>query len=346
MGHIYERFYRIPAINEQTPGTGLGLYLTHQLVQLMKGNIRVESEEGRGTEFIVTLPVTRNAPFKEDHGISLIHCRSIHSIHTEHKGGNEHEIPHAASSDKPILLIVEDNSDLTEYLVATLEGHFMIELATNGKLGLEKATEIIPDIILTDILMPRMCGIEMLRFLRNDIRTDHIPVVVLTARGDFDSRITGLKTGADHYLVKPFSRQELLLKLNNLMEARRRMQQKLGAFPPTKHKSHSHYRQEQRFLSEINALLEDQLHNEDFGIKEICSSLHMSRPQLYRKFAALTDMPIGKYIKTYRLHKAKSMIEEDGKNVTEAALESGFRNLSHFSSSFRDEFGYPPSELL
>lgn len=346
MGHIFERFYRIPAINEQTPGTGLGLYLTHQLVQLMNGNIRVESEEGRGTEFIVTMPVTRNAPFTEDHGISLIHCRSIHSIHTEHKAGNEHEIPHATSSEKPILLIVEDNSDLTEYLVATLEGHYMIELAINGKLGLEKATEIIPDIILTDILMPQMCGLKMLKLLRNDIRTDHIPVVVLTARGDFDSRITGLKTGADHYLVKPFSQEELLLKLHNLLEARRRMQQKLGAFPATNHKSHSHYRQQQQFLSEINALLEDQLHDEDFGIKEICSSLHMSRPQLYRKFAALTDMPIGKYIKTYRLHKAKTMMEEDGKNVTEAALDSGFRNLSHFSSSFRDEFGYPPSELL
>ncbi|MEF8846592.1 MAG: ATP-binding protein [Bacteroidales bacterium] len=346
MGHIFERFYRIPAINEQTPGTGLGLYLTSQLVHLMKGNIRVESKEGRGTEFIVKLPVTRNAPFKEDHGISLIHCCSLHSIHTEHKAGNEHEIPHTASADKPILLIVEDNSDLTEYLVATLEGHYMIELATNGKLGLEKATEIIPDIILTDLLMPQMCGLEMLRLLRKDIRTDHIPVVVLTARGDFNSQITGLKTGADHYLVKPFSQEELLLKLNNLMESRRRMQQKLGAFPATNHKNHAHYRQQQQFLSEINALLEDQLHDEDFGIKEICLSLHMSRPQLYRKFSALTDMPIGKYIRIYRLHKAKTMIEEEGKNVTEAALESGFRNLSHFSSSFRDEFGYPPSELL
>ncbi len=346
MGRIFERFYRIPAVNEQTPGTGLGLYLTSQLVQLMKGNIRVESEEGRGTEFIVKLPVTRNAPFKEDHGISLIHCCSLHSIHTEHKAGNEHEIPHTASTDKPILLIVEDNSDLTEYLVATLEGHYMIELATNGKLGLEKAREIIPDIILTDLLMPQMCGLEMLRLLRKDIRTNHIPVVVLTARGDFDSRITGLKTGADHYLVKPFSQEELLLKLNNLMESRRRMQQKLGAFPATDQKNHGHYRQQQQFLSEINALLEDQLHNEDFGINEICLSLHMSRPQLYRKFAALTDMPIGKYIRIYRLHKAKSMIEEEGKNVTEAALESGFRNLSHFSSSFRDEFGYPPSKLL
>jgi signal transduction histidine kinase/DNA-binding response OmpR family regulator len=346
IGHIFDRFYQVPDKDDQTPGTGLGLALTQELVKLMKGQIRVKSELGSGTEFIVTLPVTRDAKVDEDNGISLVHSGTIHSIIPSHEEIIDHDILPAVSSDKPILLIVEDNKDVVEYLVTILENHYRIELAPNGKAGLEKAIEIVPDIILTDIMMPQMDGFEMLNLLKNDILTDHIPVVVLTARGDFPSKLTGLETGADHYLVKPFSEKELLLKLNNLLEARRKMQQKLGILPSISLKGNAQYEQEVQFMLRINILLDEHLPDEGFGIKDICSSLNMSRPQLYRKFAALTDKSIGRYIRSYRLHKAKAMIENQGKNVTEAALETGFKNLSHFSASFREEFGYPPSELL
>jgi signal transduction histidine kinase/DNA-binding response OmpR family regulator len=346
IGRIFERFYQVPDKDDQTPGTGLGLTLTHELVKLMKGRIHVKSELGSGTEFVVTLPVTRDAKVEEDHGISLIHPGTIHSLIPLHEEVKDHDILPAFSSDKPVLLIVEDNKDVVEYLVTILEDYYTIELASNGRAGLKKALDIIPDIILTDIMMPQMDGFEMLSHLKNDILTDHIPVVVLTARGDFPSKLTGLETGADHYLVKPFSEKELFLKLNNLLEARRKMQHKLGILPPVDLKGNSQYQQEVQFMLRINALLEENLPDEDFGIKDICSSLHMSRPQLYRKFAALTDKSIGRHIRSYRLHKAKVLIEQQGKNVTEAALGTGFKNLSHFSASFREEFGYPPSELL
>lgn len=343
---IFDRFYQVPDKYDQTPGTGLGLALTKELVRLMKGTIRAESEQGAGSLFTVTLPVTGDARPEEDDGISRIHPGTIHSVISKNYTDWGHDIHPVASGEKPILLIVEDNKDVVEYLVDILGDHYMIELASNGKTGLEKAIEIIPDLILTDVMMPRMDGFEMLRQLKDDVRTDHIPVVVLTARGDFSSKLTGLGIGADHYLVKPFSEKELFLKLNNLLEARKKMQQKLGLLPLAPVRGNARYRQEMQFMSKINILLEEQLQNEEFGIKDICFSFNMSRPQFYRKFAALTNQSVGRYIRSYRLRKAKEMIEKQGKNVSEAALDSGFKNLSHFSAVFREEFGYPPSELL
>lgn len=344
--HIFERFYQVPDKYDQTPGTGLGLAITRELVKLMKGSINVTSEVGIGTEFILILPVTRNARVADDNGISMVYPDTIHSIINTTENGIGPDNHSAILSEKPILLIVEDNRDVVEYLIAILEDHYMIELASNGKTGFEKASEIIPDIILTDVMMPQMDGFELLRHLKGDLRTDHIPVVVLTARGDLQSKLSGLETGADHYLVKPFSERELFLKLNNLLELRRKMQQKLSSMPSAPYHGNTQYRYELQFLSRINSLIDEQLQNEDFGIKDICSNLNMSRPQLYRKFTALTKWSVGRYIKSYRLHKAKEKIESQGKNVTEAAYECGFKNLSHFSTSFREEFGYPPSDLL
>jgi len=346
ISHIFDRFYQVPDKYDQIQGTGLGLALTKELVKLMNGDIIVKSTVGIGTEFVITLPVTQEARKEEDHGVSMVHSDTIHSIIPIHKEDKDYQINPQLSLERPILLLIEDNKDVVEYLITILEDHYILEIAFNGKLGLEKALEIIPDLILTDVMMPEMDGFEMIRHLKNDIRTDHIPVVVLTAKGDFQSKLSGLEIGADHYLIKPFSEKELLLKLNNLLEARRKMQQKLGSITSLPHQGNIHYKQELLFMSKINTLLDNELQNEDFGIKDICRSLNMSRPQLYRKFSALTDNSIGRYIRSYRLHKAKEMIENQNKNVTEAAFDSGFKNLSHFSASFREEFGYPPSELL
>lgn len=346
VGKIFERFYQVPDNYDQTPGTGLGLALASELVKLMGGEIRVKSEEGKGTEFTLVFPVTTRAKVSGDHGISGIRPETIDTVVP--KAGNKVEDKNSLelTGDKPLLLIVEDNSDVVEYLFSVLDKQYNITLATNGKTGLEKALEIIPDIILSDVMMPQMDGFEMLRLLKEDIRTDHIPVIILTARGDFDSKLTGLETGADHYLVKPFSEKELLLKLHNLLELRKKMQKQLGFLPLQHHRGATHHIQERQFIEKINTLIDTNLDDEDFGIKEIGDSLNMSRAQLYRKFSALTDKSIGRYLRSYRLHRAKELLETSGKNVSEAALETGFKNLSHFSTSFREEFGFPPGELL
>jgi signal transduction histidine kinase/DNA-binding response OmpR family regulator len=346
IGKIFDRFYQVPDAHDQTPGTGLGLALTRELIRLMQGHIHVKSEEGRGTEFVCTLPLTETAQPADDHGLSLLLTNPLQTIIPVHEKGEKAEINPKLPSDKPILLIVEDNRDVIDYLVTILEEQYVIKIAANGKEGLDKAQDIIPDLILTDLMMPQMDGLQMVHHLKDDIRTDHIPVVVLTVRADLQSKLTGLQTGADHYLVKPFSEQELILKLKNLLESRQKMQKRLGAVPITSQQGHPHYRQELLFMAKINALLDERLDDDSFGIGEICKSLKMSRPQLYRKFSAITDKSIGRYIRSYRLHQAKALIQKQGKNVTEAALSSGFKNLSHFSTSFREEFGYPPSELL
>jgi signal transduction histidine kinase/DNA-binding response OmpR family regulator len=343
---IFDRFYQVPDKYDQTPGTGLGLALTRELVRLMKGEISVKSEVGLGSEFIVSFPVTKNAKEEKDDGISQIHPEEVQEFIPQMSLAKDLTNQTNVSAEKFIILVVEDNIDVVEYLVAALEGQYMIEIASNGKQGLEKAIEIIPDIILTDVMMPIMDGFELLKALKGDLRTDHIPVVVLTAKADFSSKLTGLEIGADHYLAKPFSEKELFLKLNNLLEAKRKMQQKLGMLPSVSQKGNAHYKFELQFMARINKLIEENLANENFDVSDVCSGLNMSRPQLYRKFTAITNKSIGRYIRSYRLHKAKVMMEQEGKNVTEAAFDSGFKNLSHFSASFKEEFGCSPSELL
>ncbi|WP_167615679.1 ATP-binding protein [Maribellus sediminis] len=340
--HIFDRFYQVKDHKSQTSGTGLGLALTYELVELMNGKIKVDSTPGKGSVFSVNLPIKNSAPKASDDGISSIKDLENSTILRSHRTSTEKFQNY--QPEKPLLLIVEDNEDVLEYLVSVLESNYQLDLALNGKEGLEKARNHIPDVILTDVMMPEMDGFEMIGNLRNDVRTDHIPVVVLTARGDFDSQISGLEIGADHYLVKPFNKQELLLKLRNLLEARNKMQLKIGILQPGS-SGKSEYRQEIKFMGKLNTLLETNLDDENFGVTEICMAFNMSRPQLYRKFKALTNESIGKYLRSYRLQKAKYFLESKELNVTEAAFATGFKNLSHFSAIFHEEFGIPPSEV-
>lgn len=343
---IFERFYQVTDKYDQTPGTGLGLALASELVKLMKGEIRVRSQEGKGAEFTVSLPLLNTANVSIDHGISTINPESVDAGIPKTAASSGRGTLLKKQDNLPLLLIVEDNSDVVEYLRAVLEDHYNIELAWNGKDGLEKAREIIPDLVLSDVMMPLMNGFEMLEQLKADIRTDHIPVVILTARGDFDSKLIGLEHGANQYLVKPFSERELLLKLYNLLELRKKMQKQLGSLPFIRPNENAEYKQETLFMKRLNALIENELHNEDFGIHDICLSMNMSRAQLYRKFSALTDNSLGRYLRSCRLLHAKTLLEKHGRNVTEAAFESGFRNLSHFSTCFHEEFGCAPNELI
>lgn len=344
--HIFERFYQVNDSDCETPGTGLGLAITQELVRLMKGTISFKSEVGEGTAFRVDLPVRCNARKEKDHGISAIHKDSFSSMFPVGKNETGQIDKTTLSLSKPLLLLVEDNKDVVEYLISILEADYIIEYAANGVKGFQKAKVIVPDIILTDIMMPQMDGFEFIQHLKDDILTNHIPVILLTAKGDYHSKLKGLKLGANHYIIKPFQEKELLLKLKNLLESRRIMQEKLATTKLPAPKGKSRYKRELLFMSKINKLIDKQLENEDFGVKDICLNLHMSRPQLYRKFAAIANSSIGKHIKSYRLCKAKEMIENQHKNVIEAARDSGFRSVSHFSTSFKEEFGYSPSELL
>jgi YesN/AraC family two-component response regulator len=245
----------------------------------------------------------------------------------------------------PLLLIVEDSSDVVMYLQAILRYEYRIEVAGNGSIALEKALEIIPDIILCDVMMPVMDGIELLEKVKNDIRTSHIPVVMLTAKVDIDSRLAGLERGADAYLAKPVDERELHIQLKNLVELRKRLYKRyrsLEKFPET---SDINIKKEDEFMIKVKQVLETNFQDEEFGILNLCGELAVSQSQLYKKFKSLSNITIGDYFKLIRLHKARELLLTTSFNVTEVAYATGFKSLSYFSREFAHKFGKPPSEF-
>ena len=338
---IFDRFYRIenPLLQSQS-GSGLGLALTRELITLMNGTVSVESEPGAGTQFTITLPVTNEAPLKE----KMTEIETLEFTDSAERFQINKLPPDNTSA--PVVLIVEDNRDLTEYLQHILATEYRVVSAADGKSGLEQAFELIPDIIVSDVMMPVMDGIALLERLKSDIRTSHIPVVMLTAKADIISRLTGLEKGADEYLAKPFHEKELRIRLRNLIDMRERMQQHFASLTPdATHLQDKSLKIENEFIRKIRAFMEENIAAEEFEIQQLCRQMAMSRAQLYRKFKALTGKSVFEYLRTLRLHKAKELLLTSTLNVTQVCFDVGFNNLSHFSRIFTEEFGRKPSDF-
>ena len=338
---IFDRFYRIenPLLQSQS-GSGLGLALKRELITLMNGTVSVESEPGAGTQFTITLPVTNEAPLKE----KMTEIETLEFTDSAERFQINKLPPDNTSA--PVVLIVEDNRDLTEYLQHILATEYRVVSAADGKSGLEQAFELIPDIIVSDVMMPVMDGIALLERLKSDIRTSHIPVVMLTAKADITSRLTGLEKGADEYLAKPFHEKELRIRLRNLIDMRERMQQHFASLTPdAAHLQDKSLKIENEFIRKIRAFMEENIAAEEFEIQQLCRQMAMSRAQLYRKFKALTGKSVFEYLRTLRLHKAKELLLTSTLNVTQVCFDVGFNNLSHFSRIFTEEFGRKPSDF-
>jgi YesN/AraC family two-component response regulator len=231
------------------------------------------------------------------------------------------------------------------YLQAILKYEYRTEVAANGYIGIEKALKLIPDIILSDVMMPVMDGIELLGKVKNDFRTSHVPVVMLTAKADIESRLAGLERGADAYLAKPVDERELHLQLKNLVDLRRKLYERYsnpGKIPETTDKF---LKKEDEFILRVRKILESNLGDDEFGISRLCDEIGVSHAQLYRKFKSLSNRTIGDYFKSLRLHKAKELLLSTDLLVSEVTYIVGFKNLSHFSREFTHEFGKPPSEF-
>ena len=344
---IFDRFFSAVPVpqTEAWQGAGIGLAMVKALVSLLRGEIAVQSRLGEGTAFEVKLPISRQArPYEQalqdDFGQWAAEFMPFgYSLPQDAK-------PPCPAANLPIALLVEDNPYALAYLKACLEGQCQPLTAENGAQGLELALEHIPDIIICDVMMPVMDGFELLKRVKADQRTSHIPVILLTARVDTASRLEGFNRGADVFLPKPYSEEELLLQVRNLIALRRKLQERYAkpmaimAMEET-----DPFRAEDIFMQELQAILEANLGNECFGIADLYRALGMSRAQLYRKFQVLTNLTLNQYIRSFRLHKAKEMLESGSLNVTQAAQETGFKNQSHFSRSFVEEFGFPPSSI-
>jgi signal transduction histidine kinase/DNA-binding response OmpR family regulator/ligand-binding sensor domain-containing protein len=343
--HIFERFYRGDHTHG-TEGTGIGLALTKELVELHHGTITVRSTPGEGTVFLVTIPIERSEYLLEETVESASAVEE--SDHLEPKAPEEKEVPVPPIQDpkgKPIALVVEDNTELRAYIREYLESDYVVHESENGRTGLERAVEIIPDIVITDVMMPEMDGIELCRTLKQDVRTSHVPVILLTARADTQSKIDGLEVGADDYVAKPFDSRELAARVWNLIEQRRQLRKKFSAGVVLRPGEVSVSSIDDTLLKKMLDTVEKNMGNENFGVDDLAEGACLSRTHLNRKVHALVNLSPAEFIRYLRLERARELLEKNVGSIAEIADQVGFRNQSHFSASFKERFGVLPSEI-
>ncbi|QHT71654.1 response regulator [Rhodocytophaga rosea] len=351
---IFDRFYQIDSSHTRNyEGTGIGLSLTKELISLYGGNIRVESEPGKGSCFFVELTLEEVSQQEsidgslQTHNEELVARLSDHSL-TDGSYSLE-ELPNQLDESLPLLLIVEDHADLSSYIRNTFIEKYRVVHASNGKEGLDKAQELIPDLIISDWMMPQMTGMELCRKLKTDERTSHIPVIMLTARASMQDKLVGLENGADVYLTKPFNTEELIAQVKNLILQRRRLRERFSKtamlVDSSKDSNKIEYSStDEKFLKKVFSILEKSYESTDFNVEVLEEQLNMSHTQLYRKLKALTDQPPVELVRDFRLRKAAILIASKQETVSQVAYKVGFSNLSYFTKSFRKLYGVPPSE--
>ena len=356
---IFDRFYQArPDVAESaSSGTGIGLSLVRELVSLMQGGLAVRNRSGLegpglglsrlGAEFVVRLPLTRQAPLTND--VLPVSTLAASEIEMGEMGDSV-EVGPEEVPDGPILLLVEDNDDAATYIQSCLREEYQVIRAKNGEIGMDQAFAIIPDLIVSDVMMPGKDGFELCDTLKNDERTSHIPIVLLTAKAAVDDRLAGLRRGGDAYLVKPFQREELSLVLGNLLQTRRLLQRyysqrALGNQPFSQAPASGVDAREDQFVAKLRSILELHLDNKALDNEMICQLMGISRNSLYRKLMALTGISVTPYLRTLRLQKAEELLKHSALSVAEVAYAVGFDNPQYFSRVFSEEKGVSPSSF-
>ena len=340
---IFDRFYQ--ADNAQMQGTGIGMALVKELVELHQGRISVESQVGEGTTFSMLLCIDPNrfspADFSKGGQLLVDPPTGFESIS---KSVPEFEPTSSLDIIKNLVLVVEDNLDLQSYIKEILSEEHQVITANNGLEGKELAMQKIPDLIVSDVMMPKMSGMELSDFLKKEEKTSHIPLILLTAKAERKDKLDGLMTGADDYLTKPFDAKELQVKVSNLIHLREKLKEKYSGMP-WKLKTRKVSSLEDQFLKNVSDSISENLSNEYFSVEELALAIGYSRSQLFRKLKAITGKSPLDLIKEQRLHYAKELLEKGAATVSEVAFEVGYSNLSYFSRSFKKEFGVLPSAL-
>ena len=333
--HIFDRFYQVSTTDFTTdlPSTGIGLALTRELVELHGGQIHVQSQPGKGTSFVLTFPYNQTAPAT---------YTPLPSITIPHPGRpHNSEKTNAKSS---LILLIEDNQDVLNYLQSCLSSSFNIVTAKDGATGIDTAITQVPDLIITDVMMPEIDGFEVTKRLKAHETTSHIPIIILTGKSSPESKFHSLEIDADDYLAKPFESTELLLRIENLLRNRTRLQSYFSRNWLLKRGLEKITSQEEAFMNKVLAIIEENVNNEFFNISALADAVFMDRSQLYRKLEALTGKSPSMVIRSYRLSYAKKLLEANIGTVTEIAYEVGFRDPSYFSRCYKEEFGYSPSQ--
>ncbi len=340
--HIFKRFYQVeqPSMR-QLEGSGVGLALTREIVELHGGTIHVQSKENEGSRFDLYFPID-GLQFSAQEKIQA--TRPTKTVATA-KTSLPH-IPDFTSNNSRILLVVEDNADVRRYVVEQLQDRYQVLEAEHGKAGLELALTHIPDLIISDVMMPEMDGIELCKRLKQNEKTSHIPIIILTAKADRTDRLEGLQIGADDYLTKPFDSEELQLRATNLVQQRQQLIERFSKIGSVAIRPVKPVSPEEIFLQKAVKIVRERMEDEEFGVVELADALLMSRHQLHRKIKALTDKSPSVFIRSLRLQAAKDLLQQGEYNVSEVAFRLGFNSLAYFSKCFAQEFGQPPSAFI
>lgn len=337
VSHIFDRYYQ-EGSEHQASGSGIGLALVKNLIELHHAKIFVQSEKNKGTEFRILLLSAYEYP------------NELHLDHESIPAELEQAYMEETANKKPIVLFVEDNEDIRSYISESLSDEYDVKVASNGKAGLEKAVSLIPDIIVSDIMMPEMDGIEMCRQVKNNVCTCHIPVVLLTAKDSLHDKEEGYAVGADSYITKPFSASLLKIRIKNLIEARKNISAKLSQEITIKEKKKfiedSTNKLDNEFLIKFNNIIESNLAMEKLDVSYIADKLCMSNSTLYRKIKALTGLSTNEYVKKIKMKHAERLLLEGKYNISEIAFMIGMNSTVYFRQCFKEEFGVVPSDYV
>lgn len=357
--HICDRYYQENG-NHQASGTGIGLALVKSLATLHQAELTVESEKGRGSKFTFSLKADRTYP-------EALHKDDNQDLATaENAEENETTSKEPTEDIRPLLLIVEDNADIRLYIEESLHEDYRIIQACNGREGMEQAFSKVPDIIVSDIMMQEMDGIKMTHILKEDIRTSHIPIILLTAKTSINDQEEGYDSGADSYLTKPFSAKLLHSRIRNILSGRRRLadyivQKNISQFETSADEQQTSQKAteekedamtcqisnlDKKFLEKLNKLIENHISTDDLDMAFMTDKMAMSHSTFYRKVKALTGMSANEYIKKAKLRHSMTLLKKGEYSIAEVAILAGFNNLGNFRESFKREFGKSPSEIL
>ncbi len=369
--HIFDRFYQADGLRGIShKGTGIGLALAKEIVTMHSGQIDVHSTEGKGTEVVVRLPMGHRllAPAQQSGtppntiphtptpspGSIKVDYRHIlplaasqlpapESAPQNHIAGDAPSTGEAQANEKPVILVVEDDADVRKYILAPLAEQYTVIEAANGEEGIQKAMERLPDLIISDIMMPKVDGYQLCKTLREDIKTSHIPIILLTAKASEGSIVNGLETGVDDYITKPFNTTLLTARVKNLIDVRRQLHQKIQRQTILMPSETNVTPLDQQFLQQFRQTIEKNLADEDFTIDILYEALGMKRATFFKKIKALTGGTPNQFILSYRLERGAQLLKQKYGTVTDVAMAVGFSSPAYFSKCFKEKFQHSPS---
>lgn len=347
--HLFERFYQAKGA---IGGTGIGLSLVKAYIDMHRGSVHAESAEGKGTTFVIELPDSqpgydpaKDAPAATQAEKGLVDDNYIATDTTAQEATERITNAEDFDAERPLVLIIDDNNGMRAYLRSILQDKYNVSEATNGEQGLEKARREVPKLVVCDVMMPVMDGLEFTKRLKEDTATSHIPVVLLTARSLSEQRKEGYDTGADSYITKPFSGQVLLSRIENLLRSRIMLRSVFAGDKQETEEEEKLNEADKTFVGRLRTAIQENLGDSDFSVERLGEEIGLSRVQLYRKVKALTGQTPVELLRKARLTKARQLLEKTEKSVSEIAYEVGFTSPSYFNKCFKDEFDINPSSL-